>query len=99
MKSLIRIFVLLILTLSLFVTISCKDPYQQKCQEICSFFISCVEQDFKAKRNITDSEKSLLRIDCESGCLREQGFAMPCYESEKTCKGFSRCIMESGLMD
>ncbi|EIE02498.1 hypothetical protein LEP1GSC185_2242 [Leptospira licerasiae serovar Varillal str. VAR 010] len=40
-----------------------------------------------------------MQIECESGCLREQGYAMPCYESEKTCTGFTRCLMESGLMD
>ena len=77
----------------------CKDPYQQKCQEICGFFTSCVEKQFESKGPMDPSQKSFMQIECESGCLREQGYAMPCYESEKTCTGFTRCLMESGLMD
>ncbi|EQA38772.1 putative lipoprotein [Leptospira inadai serovar Lyme str. 10] len=92
----LRIFPSLLLLLTFF---SCKNPYERKCQEICKFYLSCAEEEFRGKQVITDADRNLVTIDCESGCLREQGFAVPCYESEKTCKGFNRCILESGLMD
>ncbi len=54
--------------------------------------------DFKDV-NVTDAQKNQMMIDCESGCIREQGFILPCFESETTCKGFNTCVMESGFMD
>ncbi len=77
----------------------CKNPYQQKCQEICGFYTSCVEKQFPNTVGTDPKQKSFIAMECESGCLREQGYAVPCYEAEKTCVGFTRCLMESGLMD
>ncbi|EPG64118.1 Cys-rich protein [Leptospira wolffii] len=93
------LFFLPILLLVLSGAQRCKNPYQQKCQEICSFYTSCVEQQFPKTIGTDEKQKSFIAIECESGCLREQGFAVPCYEAEKTCVGFTRCLMESGLMD
>lgn len=94
--SLVRVLFFSVLFLSIH---ACKDPYEQKCRDICKFYISCAEDEFRGKREITKADRDMLVIDCESGCLREQGFAIPCYESEKTCKGFNRCILDSGMMD
>ncbi|TGK01693.1 Cys-rich protein [Leptospira semungkisensis] len=89
--------VLFFFVLILFGTSSCKNPHQQKCQEICGFYVSCVEKQFPGKAD--QGQKNFFAMECESGCLREQSFAMPCYEAEKTCVGFTRCLLDSGLMD
>ncbi|TGJ99054.1 Cys-rich protein [Leptospira langatensis] len=94
----LSLFSILVLFLLTFLgTYSCKNPYQQKCQEICGFYVSCVEKQFPNKADL--SQKNFFQMECESGCLREQSFAMPCYEAEKTCVGFTRCLLDSGLMD
>lgn len=88
----------LILFLCFFSFVSCQEYVQQKCSSACKFFVQCAVTKFKNSK-ITEVEKSQAMIDCESGCIREQSFVLPCFESETTCKGFNACVMESGFMD
>ncbi|WP_061244664.1 Cys-rich protein [Leptospira noguchii] len=88
----------IILFLYLLPFVSCQEYVQQKCNSACKFFVQCAMTDFKDV-NVTDAQKNQMMIDCESGCIREQGFILPCLESETTCKGFNTCVMESGFMD
>ncbi|AXR60739.1 Cys-rich protein [Leptospira mayottensis] len=88
----------LILFLCFFSFVSCQEYVQQKCSSACKFFVQCAATEFKDSK-ITEVEKNQAMIDCESGCIREQSFVLPCFESETTCKGFNTCVMESGFMD
>ncbi|EMY78285.1 putative lipoprotein [Leptospira weilii serovar Ranarum str. ICFT] len=88
----------LILFLCLSSFVSCQEYVQQKCSSACKFFVQCAVAEFKDVK-VTDAEKNQTTIDCESGCIREQSFVLPCFESETTCKGFNTCVMESGFMD
>ncbi|XDD49394.1 Cys-rich protein [Leptospira sp. WS92.C1] len=88
----------LFLFLSFILLFSCQEYVQQKCNSACKFFVQCAEETFKDVK-FSDVERSRTMIDCESGCIREQSFVLPCFESETTCKGFNTCVMESGFMD
>ncbi|AOP33306.1 MULTISPECIES: Cys-rich protein [Leptospira] len=91
-----RILLFLLLTILPFV--SCQEYVQQKCSSACKFFVQCAVTTFKDVK-VTELEKNQAMIDCESGCIREQSFVLPCFESETTCKGFNTCVLESGFMD
>nr|WP_246057550.1 Cys-rich protein [Leptospira gomenensis] len=86
------------LFVSILSLVSCQEYVQQKCNSACKFFVQCAENTFKDVK-VTDAERGQAMIDCESGCIREQSFVLPCFESETSCKGFNTCVMESGFMD
>ncbi|TGM61587.1 Cys-rich protein [Leptospira adleri] len=90
--------ILLFLLLTILPSFSCQEYVQQKCSSACKFFVQCAVTTFKDVK-VTELEKNQAMIDCESGCIREQSFVLPCFESETTCKGFNTCVLESGFMD
>lgn len=80
----------------LFFLVGCKDPVQRKCQQVCKFFISCVET--KRSSPLAGPIRDKGFKNCMNGCGRFQSYILTCYdESQNSCRGMMECLKDSGL--
>lgn len=84
-------------SLCLFV-LTCKDPVQEKCSNVCNFFIECTETIRKQKIATPLKHKAIK--NCMTGCGKYQTQILLCHEEAKnSCTGMIECLKDSGLAD
>ncbi|MDX1957718.1 MAG: Cys-rich protein [Leptospiraceae bacterium] len=92
----------LILVIALFIGIfNCKNPVEVKCDEICTFTMSCLmnsnsEHAILINKKLLDSAK----LQCEGACTMFQDEFLTCKEEHpNSCEKFYSCLITSGLFN
>jgi len=91
----------LYIILLLFTLTHCKNPIEEKCNEICRFTTSCILNSQKENALLIDKKViDKATMQCEGTCTMFQDEFLQCKnEHPNSCEKFYSCLITSGLFN
>ena len=72
--------------------VSCKDPVEEKCLNLCDKMVECsIGETRPADRRIAGE----MKVSCLNGCTTYQSEIMECYTPGMNCQETGKCIVRA----